>query len=179
MCNHRVYFQDGMMSFHLAFTFHTWWKYASERLICSMYFFFFFFQRSWKLRLLCKFSISYISVGNLCRLRICPFHPSCRIYWHRVVHALTLLMCVGSILWWCPLFLMLAMCVCGFFLFFLISLARVLSILSIFSKNQHLIFLYCFLFFISALFPSIKIYFFQLYKIETLFYAFLFFKCEV
>ena len=128
---------------------------------------------------LCKFSISCISVGNLCRLRICPFHPSCRIYWHRVVHALSLLMCVGSILWWCPLFLMLAMCVCGFFLFFLISLARVLSILSIFSKNQHLIFLYCFLFFISALFPSIKIYFFQLYKIETLFYAFLFFKCEV
>lgn len=45
MCNHRVYFQDGMMSFHLAFTFHTWWKYASERLICSIYFFFFFSEK--------------------------------------------------------------------------------------------------------------------------------------
>ena len=29
-----------------------------------------------------KFSISCISVGNLCRLRICPFHPRCRICWH-------------------------------------------------------------------------------------------------
>lgn len=74
--NHRVYFQDGMMSFHLAFTFHTWWKYASERLICSIYFFFFFFQRSWKLRLLCKFSILSNTVDQGLSLRSLQILPT-------------------------------------------------------------------------------------------------------
>ena len=73
---------------------------------------------------------------------------------------------------------MLAMCVCGFVPFFLDqSSSRFINFINLFKGSAFDFSLFS-IFFISALFPSTKIYFFQL-KVETLFCAFLFFKYKV
>ena len=73
---------------------------------------------------------------------------------------------------------MLAMCVYGFVPFFLDqSSSRFINFINLFKESAFDFSLFS-IFLISALFPSTKIYFFQL-KVETLFYAFLFFKYKV
>ena len=96
-------------------------------------------------------SIFYgVIFGSLCLSRN-PFPLNCQIYWHKVVHNISLLsFCMLNLRWHHLSFLILVI-----YVFFLISLARDLSILSIFSIS--------FLFhWLSALFFCFRLHWFLL-----------------
>ena len=80
-------------------------------------------------------------------LETCPFLVGCSICWHIIVH--NILWCFFVFLWYQMLFLLFhfLFCLFGFSIFFLVSLARSLSILFIFFQKPALSFIDFFLFF--------------------------------
>ena len=92
-------------------------------------------------------------------LRICPFLPSYPFYCHGVVHNSLIILCISSLSVVTSPFSFLILLIWFFSLFFLMSLAKDLSILFIFSKNQLLVLLvFTIISFISFPFISARIF---------------------
>ena len=88
-------------------------------------------------------------------LEMCPFLLDCQIGWYIIVHSILLLFFyIYAVLVSTNNFsFFISYFICVLSLFFLVGLARGLSILFILSKNKLLVLLIFFYFLISSLFP--------------------------
>ena len=108
-----------------------------------------------------RFSISsWVSFGNLCFSRICPSSLSNLLTYSYSLYSLIFLFtCIRLVV--IPQFSFLISVICvPLLFFFLVSLAKGLSILLIFSKKQLLVSLILSVFLFSILFISCKLYYF-------------------
>lgn len=87
------------------------------------------------LRLLRASVSSGVSSGSLCLSRYHPFHPSCQIYWHKVVHIFPYFPCKLCRVCSDPTALVSDRKFVSSLFFFLINLPIDASVLLLFSKN--------------------------------------------